>query len=534
MSHRQRQMLAAVFALVLTVTLTTPVLATPEPAMPAKQEPAHAVVNPSDPAAAQLKVTEKVAIEKALQTFAIPNDLGKPNVNLWTDSGKYGQGPTWNLSWERDPRLGGTRISYSVGINAQSGEIVSYSVYQSDPNGQQPKIKYTRDEAQKFADEWYAKLIPIDKTTEPQNNPQYANSDLNYTWVRVENGVPFPDNVISININPSDGSLSNFYRNWDENLTFPAVQGVVSAETAQAAYTKTGSPELIYQRFHTPAGRSQVKLVYVSKAQNANIDALTGQLVDYNGEAWIGNGSPIDLGKSDAKLVKLEKQMTREEALALARQYLGEDAKAEPTYTSYHAPGQPADKYGDESIRYSAWAFNWDIQGKEANQNRYLSATVDIDHGVLMNFNSYDGYVADEQLRAKTPVAEQAARATAIEFVKRVRPDLINELLITDRAVTEKYRDWPADRPTPIQREYYFNFRRMVNGLRFDSDNLSVSVDRFSGQVRNFYRNWDENLTFPPVQGVVSAETSQAAYTKKGSPELIYQRFHTPAGRSHV
>ncbi len=533
MIPRQHPMLAAVLALILMVTLSSPALAATQPTPAPAAEPVHSVVNALDPATVALTMTEEQAIQKAHATFDIPESLGKPSVNLWSDSGKSGQGPTWNLNWEMDPRLGGTRVSYSVGIHAQSGEIVSYNLYQYDPSGKPQATNLTRDEAQVIADAWYAKLVPSTKTTEPQTNQAYMNNDFSFSWMRIESGIPFPDNSINITINPADGTLSSFYRSWDENVTFPKADKVVTVESAQAAYDKVGGVELVYQRIYTPAGRSEVKLVYVSKAQNTSIDALTGQVVDYNGQPWPGEGKPIDLGRSDVDLVKLEKPLTRDEALALARQYLGEDAKGDPSYDSYSSPGQPAGKFADEGLRVSVWNFSWDIQGKEANQNRYLSAMVDLEHGVLMSFNCYDGYVTDEQLRAQTPMSEEAARTAAIEYVKRVRPDLLNHLSITDRSVEEKYPYWPADRPAPIQREYYFSFRRMISGadgsrIRFDADSVSVSIDRFSGQVRNFYVNWS-SPEFPTLETVkLTPAQALEAFHLETPLKLTYFRSYTP------
>ncbi len=524
MTHKQNPKLAVLVALILVFSLSAPALAAPT----AVAEPVHSVVNLVDPATVELAITQEMAIEKAVATFKIPDDLGKPNINLWSDSGKYGQGPTWNLNWESDPRLGGTRVSYSVGIHAQSGEIVSYSAYQYDPSGKQPTVNLTRDEAQKNAEDWYTKLMSGDKKAEPQSNQPYASNDLSFTWIRLENGIPFPDNTINITINPSDGTLSNFYRSWDDKLTFPKAEGVVAAADAQAAHDKVGGAELVYQRFYTPAGRSEIRLAYVNKAQNAYVNALTGQVVDYNGQPWTGVGNPIDLGKSDVELMKLEKPMTREQALALARQYLGEDAKVEPSYASYSAPGQPAGKFADDGLRVSTWNFSWDIQGKEANQSRYLSTTVDLDHGVLMGFNCYDGYVTDEQLRERTSISEEAARNTAIGFLKKIRPDLINHLSVTDRSVLEQYPSWPEGRPAPIQREYYFNFHRIVNGLRFDGDSLSVSVDRFSGQVRNLYVNWTDTEFPKPEEAKLTTMGAMAAFLIESPLKLTYSRSYAP------
>lgn len=538
MAQWQRRMLATFVALILLVTLSVPALAVTEPQPPTVQEPVHSVVNGIDLSTVKVNLTEEQAIQKALATFPIPNDLGKPTVHLWSDSGKFSQGPTWNLTWEKDPRLGGTRLTYSVGINAESGEFVSYSAYSYDPYGLPPVINYTRDEAQQLADEWFTKLVPADKKAQPQPTLEYGGTDLSYTWIRVENGVPFPDNQITIAINPSDGTLSSFYRNWDEKIVFPAVDAVISVDDARKAYDQLAGAELIYQRFYTPAGRSEVKLVYRSKAQNASVDAVTGQMVDYNGRPWTGDGNPIDLSTSDVKLVALEKQLTREEALALARQYLGEDAKVEPSYSSYNAPGETTGKYVDEGLHVSTWTFSWDIQGKEANQYRYLSATVDVDHGVLMNFNCYDGYVTDEELRDKTPVSEEVARTTAIEFLKQTRPDLLNHLSFTDRSVVETYPGWPEDRPKPIQREYYFNFQRIVdvNGrrIRFDADNVSVSVDCFTGKVRSFYVNWSEP-EFPGLDdGILTPEQAMEAFHRETPLQLTYTRSYIPYSEGEI
>lgn len=67
-----------------------------------------------------------------------------------------------------------------------------------------------------------------------------------FTFAQQVNGYFYAGNQLTVSIDPSDGSVSGFSRSFDEALTFADAQGLISMETAQAAYAALYDAVLCY------------------------------------------------------------------------------------------------------------------------------------------------------------------------------------------------------------------------------------------------------------------------------------------------
>ena len=106
-----------------------------------------------------------------------------------------------------------------------------------------------------------------------------SGANRSFRFVRIENGIPFRDNGISVTINRDTGRVNSFSLSWFDSVTFPSVANVLTPVQAMTNFVEETGSEVIY----ITVGEGNARLVYVLGA-NSFIDPFTGRAVDFGGE----------------------------------------------------------------------------------------------------------------------------------------------------------------------------------------------------------------------------------------------------------
>lgn len=152
------------------------------------------------------------------------------------------------------------------------------------------------------------------------------------------------------------------------------------------------------------------------------------------------------------------------------------------------------------------WRLNW--SGKDGVEGS-VNASVD-EKGNILNYSLYkpESYSASQKL---PKFSKEQAKAIAETFINQVNPGLLSQVRYQDNSINS------------IQGiEFYFNYTRVVNGIPFYGNNVSVSVNRQTGEVIGYNYNWNDELKFPSAEGALSLEKAQQAYKDKIGLELQY------------
>jgi uncharacterized protein DUF4901 len=198
-----------------------------------------------------------------------------------------------------------------ISIDALSGQIISLRKYDSyRPN------KYEEDEEFEPVLTWnegYDKSIELlkkyygdkiknidllqkhyvyesnDKEKKAENKERYYN----YSFTRVENGIPFKRNSIRVSINAKTGQISNMNCYWDYDVEFQSPEKAIKEDKVKEIFDEKYDPELYYVYENVSKDKEKVKmemkLVYRicgnKSVYNFNdVDAFTGKMIDYSGE----------------------------------------------------------------------------------------------------------------------------------------------------------------------------------------------------------------------------------------------------------
>ena len=150
---------------------------------------------------------------------------------------------------------GGERLTRSITVDAKTGAVES--VQSSAPYGREQTL--TREAAQKKAERFLKALcpdrdlalydggdtaVPIAKSAAGDRD---SAPDHRFRFARTANGLPFPENSYQISIDAADGSVYSLSSTWDEDVTFDGANGLISMETALAAWAGTYETVLAYR-----------------------------------------------------------------------------------------------------------------------------------------------------------------------------------------------------------------------------------------------------------------------------------------------
>lgn len=134
----------------------------------------------------------------------------------------------------------------TLAMDGKSGALLG--VYSSRPwkDGQKATISATAANAKAQA---FLKEICPDQfaKTAPYGESSQGNSvDYSYLYAAKENGYFLPESSISLGIDGTDGSVSYYYNNYVEGLTFQSTEGIVDMSAALTAWFETYDVTLGY------------------------------------------------------------------------------------------------------------------------------------------------------------------------------------------------------------------------------------------------------------------------------------------------
>lgn len=151
---------------------------------------------------------------------------------------------------------------------------------------------------------------------------------------------------------------------------------------------------------------------------------------------------------------------------------------------------------------------NWD-NNDNANM-KSIHVRID-ENGMILGYDSYsrDDYV----IKRKLPViSRQDAKVKADEFIKNIDPALPSQL---------KYQE--NNQNNLLDSNYYLSYYRVVNGIPFYNDQVSVTINRETGRMLNYYRQWTDVSSFPAAVNIKTLAQAQEAYKSNLGLKLIYK-----------
>jgi hypothetical protein len=474
------------------------------------------------------KITLEQAIQIAKNNFEIPQEF----TEFRSGFSNYNYRQAWSLHWETSGESSG---SLTAQVDAVSGEIINMNLWKSSSKEQGYKLPdLSLEQARTIADNTVKRLAKSKYSNLKFLNQDniipintYGTTTYNFLWQRMENGIPFQGNGVNVQINATNGQVTSYNLNWN-NLILPSPDKIIDSQKASETFSESKMLELQY--FLPPifrplatGNKEQVKLVYQLN-KNGLIDAFSGKPLALNQNQWVSRAD-LELGgmgvaenSLDSKLKSLTPQeqkeieqnttlLTKEKALEVVKQWLEIPTNLTLRSMNLNTDGGLRDT--------KVWYFEWISQEQERAQS--IDARVDAVSGELIGFNCYNPKrTLPSNNNQSSAITSQEAQKIAEDFLKRIQPSKFQQV----RLKAEESSESPSE-SIPAATSASFNYERIVDGIVFTSNGLSVTVDLITKKITSYYLNW-WNLDFPSVTQALSQAKAEDIFLKSRPLILKY------------
>lgn len=163
---------------------------------------------------------------------------------------------------------------------------------------------------------------------------------------------------------------------------------------------------------------------------------------------------------------------------------------------------------GTRKIFYLSW------NSSDTTNMKNINVRID-DTGMILGYDSYspDDYVLNRKLPA---ISRQDAKIKADELIKKIDPKLLPQL---------KYEE--NSQNNLLDSSYYLGYYRVVNGIPFYNDRVNLTINRETGKLLSYNRQWTDVASFPAVVNIKTQAQAQEAYKSNLGLKLIYKYSYT-------
>lgn len=448
---------------------------------------------------------EDKALEQAIRAvkakIEVPENFTEFNYYTYSDGDRI----SWYLDWNSKDMLEG---SLSVRVDDR-GDILSYNLYKPyDYDSARKFPKISRQEARGTAEAFIERMKPgllSDLELVEQGGLQQLGRTHSFTYIRLENGIPYPANTVSVEVNSETGEVQYYSYNWSEDLTFPNPEGVIPLEDAKEVYKEELGLKLIYE-YKYDGEESRIYAVYIPVyGSNYGIDALSGERIRINPYYGVyplrgAQADGMEKAVADTPALTPEEQKAVEEMSSMVSREKAESIarglrELEIT-RGYKLAGSYLQKELNAKDSYT-WELNFESESQENGRPSNIWVRLDAKDGSLKGYNRY--IPIDGQRDGK--YTEDKARAAVEKFIKAVCGSKFKDMVF-DPTNEDIY--YPlAEGKNPVS--YTFHYIREVNGVQFPANYIHVGFDAVNGKVTSFNMSWYD-LEFPSVEGVLEVE----------------------------
>lgn len=502
-------------------------------------------------AMADTKKDEKAdkGLEKSIKAVKTKIDIPKE----YTDFNYYYYGSNtytnnyWTLIWSNQKDYSYIEVSLDKDNNITY--YFKYNGYDKDKSVPSYLKKELLDEAEDFIKQIAPKLYPKLEFVSSNYDGIYNNS-YTYVFNRKENGIIFPDNLVTISVDAHTGEVKSAYLDWLYDANIPSAHSKITKEEAAKLIGENLNMKLTYKTDYYQIfeeGKSEIKkkafLVYEPDIPYISIDAKSGEVYLTKSE-WVekkvDNPSKEaeekdDVAKSPAgvlteeeiaKIKELENLISKEKALEILRSnpYLYIDENLISFTASL------SKSYGDND-KESIYVWTLVLRDERPVDNdrddyrAFAHATVDAKTGKILSFNAslknnYD-YQTGKWLPVKIKYDREYGQKVFEKFLNGQIKDRFKKTKLVDQG--HDYIAYYKEDNAPVYGGYYYRYNRFNEGVEFSYNSIYGAIDGVSGKIYSYNCNWDDDIIFESPRNAMTDKEAFDHYISKDGFDLKYE-----------
>jgi hypothetical protein len=417
--------------------------------------------------------------EEAIAIFshAFPDLTRGEKLEVEQEGCSFDGRPVWTLNSPRiGYRPGSENRVLSGSIDALSGRVLTMNYNPLPEYYRDKQVSFTREQAQQKAYDYLASTLPdlmgslqLEQQIAPQYIPNKSISTYySFSWKRLVNGVAVNWEGVMVGVDAYTGLITHYNCNLKDTQVSPGEIKVSRDEAIAMLLNQAG----IYPAYKYSAN-GQIIPVYELNTDAIYVDALTGRFLDNRGQDLIKDRikvydsefTPLLNGPAFNEPLLTEKVDPRQ-AQETARQFLlaagftGEIVRS-------GGGGGSGPGYKDEQWFYSP-------RNDQLEKDSGFRVEIDAYSGAVSGF-----YKNESQPGTGNLLGFQQALPIAWQAIKKYSPEKEKFLVLKPQAKS----DYEPGK-------YTFTFIRLLNGLPFDRDYITVTVNRQNGDVLSYQVRW--------------------------------------------
>lgn len=377
-------------------------------------------------------------------------------------------------------------------------------------------VKYSEGEAKKVAQDLLKKL-PSTANYKLREDNRYGDFGFSYSsplsepisysfmYSPTHNGVSLRDEFINITV-LANGEVTSMYRNTESTskATFSNLDQKKNESDILTQVRENLPVELRYMvDYNYQTGEAIAKLAYMPPTGFNGVNAINGQWQTLNGVT-----SHVPKAKGVEKLISQplapkKNGITLAEVEELAKSILKVDT--DKAKLQIHSVNERENENG-ETIYDVNYMYDLGSYGTGS------SLEVNKATGEIVNFwdTSREFMQTDDKVE---PISKDAALTKAIDYLKEWAPSYLHNY-------SKPIEDAVYDKDN---KQYYFSFPRIVNGIAVVGDEISVGISA-DGKLSTLHVNNRKIDNWPSVNKAIPADKAKATFNEGLKLELQYAK----------
>jgi hypothetical protein len=140
-----------------------------------------------------------------------------------------------------------------------------------------------------------------------------------------------------------------------------------------------------------------------------------------------------------------------------------------------------------------------------------INISTDSDSNII-SFNKYSSTY--EESKTKLPnITREEGLQKSLEFIEKIDKDVYKSIRL-------KESDSIMNSTDP---NYRYEFIRYINDIAFPENNITISINKYSGETTDYYANWERRLSLPSTDKIISVDEAKKLYKENIGLKLIYK-----------
>ena len=417
--------------------------------------------------------------------------------------------PEWSFTWaKKTADKDEEQSTYNVSIHANSGELTSYSHYDHTssqvPYAQRISYEEARQKAESFLKannptkagqtQLYLRQ-PIPKT------PLNADTPYSFSFVRVEDGVLFPENGVEISVNAA-GTVTSYNLNWNDEIRFTEPINAISSEAARDILTRQTTPALSYVMAWDAQGELRNKpLLAYTDPFSLLVDAADGTVLTPMLVPRTQVEQPEPVSRQSLPARHQGKALSQEDAVKLATQMF--KLSGYELRSAYYSEN---DYRGNKPV----WDLAFEKQGGQ--ESDYAHVSLDAETGDIYSFSKRRPQPFSQESK-KSEIDLSEWREEAEQTIRSWTPTLANQLY---------WNQHSASNVQPDASEFSLTFQRYVGEIPAATGSVAVTFDANTGEVISYYAEVGRETYPAELPETLSPEEAAEAWWEEAEVEQVY------------